>query len=99
MNKIEKKDTKIEFLKNLMLHSSDKSCDFCKYHWANYKYKSNEIQSMALDHFAEVCKDCIYSYHYKKFTSEQKKERCWFSNKFKPLYDWDDEEGEGENNG
>ncbi len=98
MNKIEKKYTKIEFLKHLMLNSSDRACEFCKYHWGNYKYKNNEMQSMALDHFADVCKDCIYSYAYKHLTSEQKKDKYWFHDKFKPLYDWD-EEGEGENNG
>jgi hypothetical protein len=98
MNKLEKKYTKINFLKMLLVQSSMPRCNFCKYHWNNYKYINKKMQNLAMDHFISKCKTCINSRSYLKLKEEEKHKKYWYEDNFKPLYDWEESDFEGVNN-
>lgn len=89
-----KKYTKLVFLKKMLSNDFKDSCSSCKYSGRNYKEKTIKAELWLVDH----CKHCIHSLTYRAM-SEDKKEKCyWFSDNYKPLYEWDNME-EGENNG
>lgn len=98
-SKFEKKWNKIDFLKLLMVKSDVQRCNYCKYHWKNYRYPNSKMQSLAMNHFATRCGSCINSRSFMRLTEEQKNERYWYTDKFKPLYDWEEFESEGDKNG
>ncbi|MFW6225827.1 MAG: hypothetical protein ACOC3V_02610 [bacterium] len=98
MKNLERKLNKIEFVKLLLLHPDLRKCEFCKYYWKNYNYSNNKLQHEAMNHFSTKCKDCINSYSYLRLSEENKKNKYWYTNKFKPLYDWEEIQIEGVNN-
>ena len=99
MNKFKKKFTKIEFIKMLMIKSDMPRCKLCKYYWMNYKYNNNKLQSFAMNHFATRCKTCINSRAFIRMNDDQKKRNYWYEDNFKPLYEWEEFNSEGEKNG
>jgi len=96
-NKFEKKVSKIEFLKLLMMDIKSSRCNFCKYHWQNYKYPDSDMQHLAMNHFANKCKTCINNRDFLRLKEEEKKAKYWYEDNFKPLYDWE-ESNKGVNN-
>jgi len=94
MNKLVKKYTKIEFLKMLLDDGGAHRCEFCKYSWRNYIYTNRKTQEMTLNHFSNRCHECTSNYLFIRLSKEEKDKKHWYTDRFKPLYDWE----EGENN-
>ena len=56
MNKYERKFSKIEYTKKILLDEKFRTCRSCKYNWRNYRYPNKDLESMAIDYFTNKCK-------------------------------------------
>lgn len=88
-----KRETRIEFIKRYLLQSST-LCAYCKYNTLNYKSMNELIRNF----FHDKCNSCTNSMKY-KHSDLNKNKYYWFNDHFKPLYDWEEIDSEGENNG
>lgn len=96
--KFKKKCNKVEFLKLLIVNKETSRCEFCKYNWRNYIYSSGKIQHMIINHFANMCNVCINNRVFLKLQDEEKHKKYWYIDKFKPLYEWENFDSQGEKN-
>lgn len=86
MERPKKKETRLEFVKRY-LASTEKNikCDFCKYNPQNYDTNSEFARIMR----ANKCVNCVH-YPSHRFKMEREKNKRFFTDNFKPLYDWEE---------
>ena len=89
MNIPKKKYNEQQFIKYFLLNMNKGfKCDFCKYHMGNYE-PSSTGKTAALFFIKSKCNVCI---HY--FGGHQNEKKPWIRDQFKPLYEWQENEGE-----
>lgn len=94
-----KKEGRIEYIKRLLKQDAKLKCEYCKYYLRNYD-KWYSLDEHVKQHFLEKCKSCIHSPKYVRIKKEEtRKKYYWFRDNFKPLYDWEEINLEGEQNG
>lgn len=95
-NKFRKKHTKVEFLKFLLERSELPKCTFCKNNYKNYKFDDFDMHHLFLSTLGKRCSSCINSTAYRKMKEEKRNNLYWYEDNFKPLYDWEEENDQGE---
>lgn len=84
----EKTLSRVDFIKHFLRDISKcHKCEFCKYNIKNYKIESTG-RTAVLFFNKSKCSVCI---HYSNNNLEKSKNNAWINDKFKPLYEWEEE--------
>jgi hypothetical protein len=98
MEHLKKRETKLEFIKRLLQNPHQRKCVFCKYYHLNYKPETLEKEGLRF--LVEHCRVCVHNGYYKNLKRQENKDKYyWYRDEFKPLYDWEEFELEGEKDG
>lgn len=84
----QKKKNRIEFIKDILEHTSQRKCMFCKYYTTNYIPKT--LIKESIDFLVYHCHNCNVI----RISMFSGKKKINLRDCFKPLYEWEEDIGE-----